>query len=489
MDTVVANFRLYLILLLAILVIVGQSLFSLASPSFSGYVQRSISALTIISLIYFLILTTGALTNRKYLFFLLPLVAMTVPNTINDLFPSNIMGPTWETNSSDFAFFTHIDIFCLIVLCKYHRDINLKDIKIPLSLLAALIAYYIYHITSYLNESTIMGGFLIGLYQLRYFIYCVFLSSLFKENKYFKYFFWGVCLSAILLFVESLVTTTLRGGGLIDRLGSGNFGTNVYGNFLAGLILFIGTGAKLMIQKRLHRLACYGLCIVLICALWLTGTRSALAAAITSQIIIFMMLSKGSKSRKTLTYIAGVIALFVFSIFAYKYGAKLAATGVFSGDYSYDGDASSINTRLILWGITLKMIADNYFFGVGNMVWNFLKYDYESPFAVLLDPHSDYLNYLVSYGVFIGLGLIIYLYIYPLSRFSKVRAFYYENNFSAKCFFVFLAFMLPILISSFSNSNTAKHQVFFIFCFISMCCIRFCRDATNKNVLHTDHTY
>lgn len=413
---------------------------------------------------------------------------MTVPNTINDLFPSNIMGPTWETNSSDFAFFTHIDIFCLIILCRYYRDLNLKAIKLPLVLLSALIAYYIFHIISYLNNSTILGGFLIGLYQLRYFIYCIFLSSLFKETKFFRYFFWGVCLSAILLLIESLVTTTLRGGGIIDRLSSGNFGTNVYGNFLAGIILFIGTGTKLMVQKRLHRLACYALCVALICALWLTGTRSALAAAITSQIIIFMMLSKGSKAKRSLTYTACVIALLVFSFFAYMYGTKLAATGVFSGDYSYDGDASSINTRLILWGITLKMIADNYLFGVGNMVWNFLKYNYESPFAVLLDPHSDYLNYLVSYGIFIGIGLITYIYIYPLSRFKKVRILYYENIYSAKCFFIFLAFMLPILISSFSNSNTAKHQVFFIFCFISMCCIRFCRDATINPVPQTVHS-
>lgn len=471
----VANIRLTLLAMLAILVIGGQALFVLVVFSFDGYVETSANAISIISLVYFSILLIGALTNKKFLFFLLPVVAITVPNAINDLIPSNIMGPIWETNSSDFAFFTHIDIFCLAVLFKYQSQAKIRHIHLPLILLIGIITYYIFHIAAYADNTTLLGGFLIGLYQIRYFVYCIFLASLFQETKYFKYLFLGICLSAMLLVTESLITTILRGGGLIDRLGSGNFGTNVYGNFLAGLVLLIGTGAKLLVQTRKYRLLCYSLCAILICALWLTGTRSALAAAITSQIIIFMMLSQGSKAKKTLTTAACVVALGVFLFFAYTYGARLAETGVFSGNYSYDGDASSINTRLVLWGITLRMVADHYVFGVGNLVWNFLKYDYGSPFAVLLDPHSDYLNYLVSYGPLLGIGLIAYLYIYPLSRVSELRRAFYRGNYSAKCYFVFLSAMLPILISSFSNSNTAKHQVFFIFCFFSLCCIKLCR--------------
>ena len=477
------NIRLTLLTLLALLVIGGQVLFLLVAFTFDGYVAISANAISIISLVYFCILLTGALCNKNYLFFLLPMIAITVPNAINDLLPSNIMGPTWETNSSDFSFITHIDIFCIAVLLKYQHQLDTNFIKPPLILIAALAAYYIFHVITYSDNTTMLGGFLIGLYQIRYFIYCILLSSLFQESRHFKYIFWGVCLSAVLLVSESLITTTLRGGGLIDRLGSGNFGTNVFGNFLAGLILMIGTGAKLLIQTRKYRFACYFLCTILVCALWLTGTRSALAAAITSQLAIFMILSQGSRAKKNLTITVCIVALIICSFFAYKYGARLAETGVFSGNYTYDGDASSINTRLVLWGITLEMISDHYAFGVGNLVWNFLKYNYGSPFAVLLDPHSDYLNYLVSYGPLLGIGLITYLYIYPLSRISKMRRSFHRGSYSAKCYFVFLSSMLPILISSFSNSNTAKHQVFFMFCFFSLCCIKLYKKENNSNRL------
>jgi O-antigen ligase len=154
----------------------------------------------------------------------------------------------------------------------------------------------------------------------------------------------------------------------------------------------------------------------------------------------------------------------------------LSDAGVFDGSYIYDEDFSSINTRLTLWQITIQIITDHYFSGVGNLVWNFMKYDYGSPFDVLLDPHSDYLNYLVSYGLLLGGGIIFYFFAKPLLISLTLRGeFRYRRTWLIDHYFVFFSFLLPVCISSFSNSNTMKHQLFFIFCFAALTCLQLSR--------------
>ncbi|MNO02287.1 hypothetical protein D3C81_2226420 [compost metagenome] len=66
----------------------------------------------------------------------------------------------------------------------------------------------------------------------------------------------------------------------------------------------------------------------------------------------------------------------------------------------------------------------------------------------------------------------------PLSGVREARKRFAQSRGGvAKYYFVLVSFMLPILISSFSNSNTAKHQVFFVFCFVALSCIKFKDEA------------
>ena len=142
---------------------------------------------------------------------------------------------------------------------------------------------------------------------------------------------------------------------------------------------------------------------------------------------------------------------------------------MFSDGYIYDEDTSSLRTRVVLWDITAEMIKDNFLLGIGNGEWNYIKYDYGSPFDVLLDPHNDYLSYIVNYGV-IALFIVFFFYVFPMYKVVFIKR-------EGDVFIAFVSFVIPLAISSFANANTLKHQVFALFGFILLCLYRFNQDA------------
>lgn len=445
-----------------------------------GFVVPSLNVLSLVSFIYFLFLCLMGLTNKQYYFLVFPFLVLTVPNAVNDLLPNFLMGPVWERNSSAFSFFTHIDLYLFFGVLRFYRDVNVRHKPVVLLVSVCFILFFSTHLLIGIN-SDYLGPFLFGLYQIRYFMLLFLVVSFFNIQRDFKYFFWGVCLAAVFLVFESLATTYLRGGGVDARLGSGNFAVNVYGNLLAALTMFLYFGRGLLPVRLLNTLFIYGCMFVLVCAMFMTGTKGSLFSMFVSFVLLWRFAGVKSKSGFVLFYsLAGLAFLFGLYL-SYLYINHLVSIGVFSDGYVYDEGTSSLRTRVVLWGVTADMIKDNLYLGIGNGVWNYIKYDYGSPFDVLLDPHNDYLSYIVNYGV-TALAIVFFFYLFPLYKVVFLKRSTYG-------YIVFVSFVVPLAISSFANANTLKHQVFALFGFFLLCLYRFHQqpqfgeDATGRIVL------
>ena len=429
----------------------------------ADFVYPTISPLIIISIIYFLFLCSLSIKNRALLFFSLPLCLITVPNAINDINIGYMMGPVWEFNTSSFSFFTHIDIFLWLSIIRYSEKI--KNFLRNDIIIIAIVFFCIQIATNLINyiNSDYLGSYLTGMYQVRYLFLLIMVTGIYRHDVHFKHLYFGVLFSSIILIVESLVTTYLVGSG--SRLTSGNFGINVYGNFLAAIAIFLYMGEKILFINLFQKIIIFISIILIAIAILMTGTRGAIISFLISIILSFIFVKKNNSSfilqfsKKLL--IASVAIIMVIQIIQYL--NEFSSQEINNDSYVYSEESSSLRARYLMSEMSISMIEDNYLFGVGNSIWNRLKYEYNTPFSILLDPHNDYLNYIVSYGVLLGSCIIFFIYIYPL------YITFTRNHFALKNIHPFSLFILTISISSISNSNTAKHQVFafsILFCFI-----------------------
>ena len=96
--------------------------------------------------------------------------------------------------------------------------------------------------------------------------------------------------------------------------------------------------------------------------------------------------------------------------------------------------------------------------GIGTSNFNFLKAEYGFDMPVFIDPHNDYLNFLIQYGVIGGLFFVILIFVYPVMICQRLKVYGERITFTQMIIFSFL--------TSITNSNFNKHQFFFIFIFI-----------------------
>lgn len=437
-----------------------------------SFVVPELNVISAVSLIYFIFLCLAGLTVKRYYFFVFPFLILTVPNAVNDLLPNFLMGPVWERNSSAFAFFTHIDFYLFFGVFRFYKDVDVKKEFVALFVSVYFVIFFMMQILNKFDSDGI-GPYLFGLYQFRYFLLLFLVVSFFNIQRDFKYFFWGICLAAIILVLESFVTTYIRGGGFGSRLGSGNFAVNVYGNLLAALTLFLYFGRKHVSANLYVKMFVYICMFTLVSAMIMTGTKGSLFSLLVAFVLLWRFSGIKSKSCFVLFYSLGGLAILLCAYFLYQYVDHLISIDTFNDSYIYDTGTSSLHTRVVLWGMTIDMIKDHYLLGIGNGLWNYMKYDYGSPFDVLLDPHNDYLSYIVNYGLS-GLVVVFFFYMYPLYKIVFLKGKAGKRIISQSgSYIVFVSFIIPFAISAFTNANTLKHQVFALFCFFLLCAYKF----------------
>ena len=95
-----------------------------------------------------------------------------------------------------------------------------------------------------------------------------------------------------------------------------------------------------------------------------------------------------------------------------KTGVLPTAMSIFHRDEADEGDISK-ESRLAIWGVTLRLIADHPLLGVGPGGWKYAYPPYDlgatiRPEASFKNPHNDYLWIAAEFGL-IGLGVYGYL--------------------------------------------------------------------------------
>ncbi|GEM_PF-4319274 len=227
-------------------------------------------------------------------------------------------------------------------------------------------------------------------------------------KKVLSFFLLGLFLSTI-LFIPAAFRTT--GKGLVSIAGI-VYNLNAIGMFLAPLSIFTLT---LIPQVSGGKRIFYSLLVcLLIIALVLTKSRGAWIGFLVGLFYLIIV----TKSFRILPYL--VIIAFAISI----YGLKdiVAARTLQTNPYD-----PSLLMRLYLWQTTLRVIADNFFTGIGFNNFNILKYSYG--FFRTFDPlkvfntHNLFLEILVTFGLlgFIGFFGAIFATIRKMSILFKKK--------------------------------------------------------------------
>lgn len=435
----------------------------------SHYVSPHINPLVIASALYFSLLCLISIIKHSYYWAALPLVILSVPNAINDLFPSMHMGPAvLNTEPPAFALFTHIDLFLLLGLVRYGR-FNLSRQLLTAAFVAFLTAYFV--VTSYLSGTWSTNG-IYGLFQVRYaiLIYFIFREVRFDNAK--EPFTLGLISAIVLTLMEATVLSLILTPG---HLISGNFGKNPLGHLGAATLcffIFYRAPKATLLRKYLP----LGIATLLMLG---SGTRFSIVAAMTSVFLVHSLRSSSLIKNVTYTLVGtlGFLTLLLVtpqgkSIFD---GIAHISEGINVPDMlERTPESSSMITRLETWLHTYEMINKYWMTGIGPGNWSFLKGNFHIPYEGLLDPHNDVLNFVVSYGLPFGLLFYAAIFIYPLItgyRFSLK----YHDDFLQGCY----AFILCIAITGLTNATLWKHSVFGITCVFA--CIFISHRLDQKN--------
>lgn len=455
------------LLLLTIFIITSY----LTAQHSNHYVAPLPSVLVIASAIYFILLYQISITRRFYYWISLPLVVLSVPNAINDLFPSLYMGPPDASVAPPaFALFTHIDIFLVLGLLRYgHFTLSKK--LLAASFVVVITAFLT--LTAYLTNIWSTNG-VFGLYQLRYALLAYFLFSEVGCDNARRPFVLGLVAATFFTFTETLVFTVLASPS--GHLISGNLGKNPLGHFgAAALSFFVFYRAPK--AALLYKYLPLGIAALLMVG---SGTRFSVVAAFASVLLVHSLRSS-TLIKNAAYFLVGTLVMLTF-LFNTPQG-KSIVEGISHVSESVDApdnivrtpESSSMITRLQTWMSTAEMASTHWVTGVGPGNWSFMKDDFHIPYDGLLDPHNDLLNFIVSYGLPFGLLFYATLLVYPLIAGYRA-SFQRRDEFLQGCY----AFILCIAFTGLTNATLWKHSIFGLTCIFACMLIFSRREQTTK---------
>jgi O-antigen ligase len=454
------------LLALVLLLIYG---FSFIVWSYLPYPNNvEINAITILSLFFFISISTLSLASIKTFIFLLPVAALITPNAINDIFPGVLISGLYDSNQVKFSILTHIDILLILGLVRFKTKLYNGHIFIISNWIKITVISYCFalpFIYTLDEEPSITAGF----FQLRYAILLILIAERIDFLKHYQLFILGCVVATLGIVLESTVFTYLANG---DRLSSGNYATNGLGHILGAFTLFFYYGSINIKNNFIRAAVKFGMPTIAMVAVYLTGTRGALISVAISSALIFI--SNGRRSFISKFLFSFVISIVFFLIHKSQVFNDIypVITEIINSDFDISSlkkseDTSSILSRYAIWEGTLKMINENPFLGVGPGVWNSIKNNYGINYFVLLDPHNEYLSAISSYGIFYGFFFLYLIFVVPLIRGFKQILFSSTTDYSVSV--TTLGFVLSLAISGLSNANLAKHQIYFITLVIVLC--------------------
>ncbi len=206
--------------------------------------------------------------------------------------------------------------------------------------------------------------------------------------------------------------------------------------------IFFRKGSQLVVSKY------FSIAVVVagVLAIYYTHSRGALVALLLALIVLSLF----TKYRWWLIGLV-VVAIIVLALIP---GVSDRFTDVFTGD------DNSTNVRLVLWEGTLRLVADNWFFGVGLSGFPELYNNYREArhTELLLYPHNLFLNFWVEIGL-VGLVAFVWLLI---SFFRKIKKAI-KIKMDRAILFGVLAGMVVLLIHGFIDVPYFKNDLAILF--------------------------
>ena len=470
-------------LVLPLLVLAALGLIGLfRSVDLYGYQAINVNAIALISLAGFAGIVAIVFLRRESYFFFLPLILLAFPNAINDLVPSSVIGPEGEGGEAWIPFFSHIDLYLILGIVLFRENFKPlypdKSIRWILIILTGIVLLQFILLNS-AEQHSMMGMYL---FQIRYGILLLILFSgfLMNEQRWYTIGF-GLILSIFLFLAESTIYTVINRE---DRLVSGTLRSNIFANTLSALCLAIIFSFKSFIPDKYRRVWMKHLLVVLcLTMIAFCQTRMAFIVFVSGFLIIqVLVLVRGDRIFKpvNLIYLALMAGLFIYSDQLPRFGGPdrqqgsinwknylYDSTNMTEEDYQYIMDLgivkdmqenkisltasnSSIVSRFIIWEITLDMIKDHPFIGIGPGRWNMERYNQGFRYRVLLDPHNDYLAHAVQYGIPASLLTIFLFFFNGCLRFWKRVSDRYSG---------YGIIIAGLAIAAMSNANSFKHQI------------------------------
>ena len=445
----------------AILLLSAISYFSFYDFPFNLVFFKYDRWISLFSLIYFVVLMIFSFGSVRRFCYATPLVILTVPNAVNSYFPSIYLGPITDMTNATFPFVTHIDVFFIFGLAslsfsksdstsQHHSGFDFFVVAMTAFYLLGVFATFFIsgEITRYLNSA----------FHIRYLALFYLSHRFFVARANREIFLKGLFLAIPIVLVESTVTSFLNGHSFFGSFSSGNFANNVLGH------LFAFATILLIFARNREYSATFVTDIIvfmIFIGMLLTGVRGAYLSFIMCFLSIYVLTKLSFRKASLVLLILTAVLLFIISRYIdidYWSDFFFAVTYIFQNGFDayaikIDPTTTSMFTRVTLWIATTEMYFDNLLFGVGFAQWNMLKTEYGIPFQMLLDPHNDYLFYLVSYGSLMGLGFLWLIYIKPIIYFIKKSS----NGFVLNPYYYAL---FGFCFSGLTNANTSKHQVF-----------------------------
>ena len=386
-----------------------------------------------------------------------------LPGPMDRMFLSVELTP--EAGSNAFGIFSVIDILMLLtIFIKLNDEHDLKNFfnirinYVTISLLAITFLACVSTLLSYLNYANFHFpmAFRAIFYSIRFLLVFAWINHFFGGLPEIRKLPVAVCLITLgFIFLVILSPKENYEGG--NRLSVATYGVNTFGHLLAFISLFcIPFAVNYYAEKQKFPFfilaGCFLTCIVF---LLMSANRMSFGLLVfgIGLYSLFYPAPFKKKLRVGLMFILMLAgALFSFSIVQPELMSRIF--GVFdivSGEQAID-NISELQSRFVVWGISLEMILEHPLFGAGPGQWNYLKHTFGSMppwMSTILDPHNGYLLYASEMGLismFIYYGIIIYSIYCGFKTFKRLKVAYRNGRSADNGFYMSFFLMLSLII-------------------------------------------
>lgn len=207
-----------------------------------------------------------------------------------------------------------------------------------------------------------------------------------------QYFFWKSITKILMFFVESVYENESLSR---HRIGSLYDNPNLFAGMmvcmsLLGILYWFETSKSKYVVGTM----------IMIFALLLTGTRTALVVFVIG-VVLICALKKELKQRKKSVFLI-IFGIAVVLLIAYK-GLLSRFAVYFSGSNNID---LMMGKRNIIWGVLLSVMSKNLLLGIGNGMSEIVTYE---QIGYGFGPHSTYVGVVSETGVIGGGAFILFL--------------------------------------------------------------------------------